>query len=74
MIFQGRSPTALCEQLRDPSRNGGKDLTALLEHVEHDPLVLWGWQPGGKRTLPPMSHEAFVRAFRAWVNADGACP
>ncbi len=74
MVFQRRSLTALCEQLKDPERNGHKDFTALLEHVEHDPLVLWGWQPGGKRTLPPLDHGAFVAAFKTWVASGGACP
>jgi hypothetical protein len=74
MVFQGKSLRALCEQLKDPAATGGKDLAALLHHVEHDPLVLWGWNPGGKRTRPPVTHPAFVAAFRTWVASDGACP
>ncbi|HWU85881.1 MAG TPA: Isoquinoline 1-oxidoreductase subunit, partial [Kofleriaceae bacterium] len=54
MVFQGRTVTALCEQLKDPAQNGGKTLAQLLEHVSHDPLVLWGWSPGGKRPTPPL--------------------
>jgi len=74
MVFQNKSLTALCEQLKDPERNGHKDESALLEHVGHDPLVLWGWQPGGKRTLPPLSHAAFVAAFKTWTASGSACP
>jgi hypothetical protein len=74
MVFQGKSPTALCEQLKDPKQNNGKDLAGLLEHVSHDKLVLWGWDPGGKRTVPPLPHDKFVAAFAAWVASDGACP
>lgn len=74
MVFQGRSVGALCAQLKDPAQNGHRSLDALLEHVEHDPLVLWGWQPGGNRSRPPLSHEDFVSAFRAWVRSGGACP
>jgi len=74
MVFQGKSPTALCEQLRDPAQTHGKNLAALLEHVTHDPLVLWGWDPGARRTLPPLDHAAFVAAFTAWVASAGACP
>jgi hypothetical protein len=73
-VFQGKSPTALCEQLRDPARNNHRTLADLLEHVSHDPLVLWGWEPGGKRTLPPLTHDAFVAAFTTWVAGGGACP
>jgi hypothetical protein len=74
MVFQGKTPTALCEQLKNPAHNGGKTLAQLLDHVSHDPLVLWGWQPGGKRQAPPLPHDKFVAAFTAWVAADGACP
>jgi hypothetical protein len=74
MIFEGRSLTALCEQLKDPERNGHKSLQQLHEHVTSDPLVLWGWSPGGKRTLPPLPHARFVAAFGTWVASGGACP
>lgn len=74
MVFQGKTPTALCEQLKDPKQTNGKDLGALLEHVTHDKLVLWAWSPGGKRTLPPLPHDRFVAAFAAWVDSGGACP
>ena len=74
MVFQGKTPRALCEQLKDPAATGGKDLAGLLHHVEEDALVLWGWNPGGKRKKPPVSHAAFVAAFRTWVASGGACP
>ncbi|MDB5215372.1 MAG: hypothetical protein JWO86_3299 [Myxococcaceae bacterium] len=74
MVFEGKSLTALCEQLKNPETNGHKDFAALLEHVDHDPLVLWGWQPGGKRTLPPLPHADFVAAFKLWSASGGACP
>jgi hypothetical protein len=74
LVFQGKSATQLCEQLKDPARNGRKTLAQLVEHVSHDPLVLWGWQPGGKRSLPPVPHAQFVTAFTTWVNAGAPCP
>jgi len=74
MVFEGKTVTELCEQLKDPARNGRRSLAMLLDHVAHDPLVLWGWDPGGKRTTPPLSHDKLVAAFTAWAAADGACP
>jgi hypothetical protein len=74
MVFEGKSPRELCEQLNDPKQTNGKDLAALLHHVSEDALVKWGWDPGGNRTRPPLSHEAFVEAFRTWVESGGACP
>ena len=74
MVFQGKTVTALCEQLKDPAHNGQKTLAQLLEHVSHDPLVLWGWSPGGERSTPPLPHDKFVTAFSTWVASGGACP
>jgi hypothetical protein len=74
LVFQGLTPSQLCEQMKDPARNGQKDAQALLDHVEHDPLVLWGWEPGGRRTTPPLSHEAFVSAWKTWTSAGRVCP
>ncbi len=73
-VFEGRTPAELCRQLNDPRKTGGRDLDKLLEHVSTDPLVLWGWKPGGKRTPPPISHERFVASFKTWVASNGACP
>lgn len=74
MVFQGRTAARLCQQLKDPAQNGGKNLAQLLDHVTSDPLVRWGWAPGKGRTLPPLSHERFVAAFKAWVDSGAACP
>ena len=74
MVFQGLSPTQLCEQVKDPERNGHRDLAALEEHMTHDPLVLWGWAPGGKRTLPPLDQPTFAAAVHARGAPGGPCP
>jgi hypothetical protein len=74
LVFEGRSESELCEQLKRPGDNGYKTLDQLQHHVAEDALVLWGWKPGGERTKPPLSHEEFVAAFDAWVNSGGACP
>lgn len=73
-VFVGLTPSALCAQLKDPAKTGNRDLAQLLDHVTNDALVKWGWAPGGKRSLPPLSHAKFVAAFKTWVDSDGACP
>jgi hypothetical protein len=57
--WQGRSFGAICMQIKDPARNGGRDMTALLQHVAQDSLVGWAWRPGGARTPAPGSQAAF---------------
>jgi hypothetical protein len=74
LIFQGLSVSALCANLKNPDKNGHRNLEAILEHVSRDPLVLWAWAPGGKRTVPPLTHERFVAAAATWVASGGACP
>jgi hypothetical protein len=73
MVFVGVPPGALCEQLKDPARNGGKDATALRVHLD-DPLVTWAWTPGFGRKPPPISHKDFVAAFETWVAGGMPCP
>jgi hypothetical protein len=74
LVFVGRSPQELCEQLRDPARNGGMDLPRLITHVSTDPLVLWGWSPGYGRRPVAIPHAEFVAAFTRWAKAGAPCP
>lgn len=74
LVFQGRSPRELADQLKDAKRNGGKTLEQLVEHVSTDALVLWAWEPGDGRTKPPLSHAEFAKIFRKWVEKGAASP
>jgi hypothetical protein len=74
MIFQGRAPSQLCLQLKDPRQNGGMMKEQLIAHVSSDSLVLWGWNPGEGRTKPPLTHEVFVEKVTEWLDKGGACP
>jgi hypothetical protein len=74
LIFEGRSSRELCEQLKRPRDNGFKTLAAMRHHIAEDALVLWGWNPGGGRSTPPVPHDDFVAAFDAWLAAGAVCP
>jgi hypothetical protein len=74
LVFESKSPRELADQLKDPKRNGGKTLEQLVEHVTHDKLVLWGWEPGDGRTTPRLSHDEFAKKFREWVEKGAALP
>ena len=73
MVFIGLSEGELCGRLKDKSRNGGRDLAALVHHID-DQLVRWGWDPGVGRAPVPVPYEEFVAKFRAWADAGGPCP
>jgi hypothetical protein len=74
MVFVGRSPAALCRQIKDPKQNGGRSLEKLLDHVANDDLVGWGWNPGDGRTLPPFSRQDTVAQMKIWIEGGAACP
>jgi len=73
LVFIGLTPGALCEQIKDPARNGGKDSPALRAHLE-DPLVVWGWSPGFGRAAIPVAREGFLEAWETWTSAGTPCP
>lgn len=74
MTWQGRSLKQICQQLKDPKRNGGKTLAQIVEHMGHDPLVGWAWNPGGTRTPAPGTQQQLGALMQAWVDAGAHCP
>jgi hypothetical protein len=74
MAWQGKSLAAICEQIKDRSRNGGRTMAELVDHMAEDELVGWGWNPGGKRTPVPGTQAQFGALFQAWVEAGAYCP
>ena len=73
MVFEGRSPYELAKQLVDPKQNGHKDIKKLIEHADDD-LVLAGWNMGEGRTLPPLSHAEFKKAWITWLKTGAFAP
>ena len=74
MVFEGRSPKQLCEQLKNPGQNGHRSPAEVLDHVRDAPLVKWGWDPGEGRTPAPLTHEEFVSLMKEWIDKGQACP
>ena len=74
MAWVGKTPRAICEQLKDPARNGGKTLAQIVEHNQHDALVAWGWSPGADREPAPGNQQVFGLLVAAWVESGAECP
>jgi hypothetical protein len=74
MAWQGRTLGQICVQIKDPARNGGKDMPALISHVSQDTLVGWAWAPGADRIPAPGTQKEFGALIKAWAAAGGACP
>ncbi len=74
MAWFGKSSKQICEQIKDPARNGGRDFEALANHIRDDKLVAWGWDPGPGREPAPFSADETFRALQAWTAAGAPCP
>ncbi|CAN5871296.1 hypothetical protein BH11MYX4_BH11MYX4_63390 [soil metagenome] len=74
MAWVDRTPHAICEQVKDRARNGGKTLAEIVEHSAHDPLVAWGWAPGHGRAPAPGSQAQFAELMAAWTESGAECP
>ncbi len=74
MAWQGFSVGEICRQIKDPARNGGKDLAAIVHHSAEDHLVGWGWNPGAGRTPAPGTQAEFGALMKAWVDTGAYCP
>lgn len=74
MGWVGLNVSEICEQIKDPERNGDRTLAELHEHNAEDGLVGWGWHPGEGRTPVPGSQEQFGELTQAWIDAGAGCP
>lgn len=72
--WQGLTDADLCTTLKDQSKNGGKDMAKLVDHMTNDKLVLWGWEPGADRVPITPPHPEFVTQLNAWAKAGAPCP
>ena len=74
MVWFEKSSAAICEQLKDPARNGGRTLADIEEHVARDALVAWGWNPGPGREPAPYSAAQTAQFIAEWAEAGAPCP
>ncbi len=69
----GKSTVEICNQLRDPDRNGGRDFQEIASHLDHDLILHWAWNPGGGREPAPYSLQEHVDDVLAWGVAGYPC-
>ena len=74
MVWLGKSPAAICTQIKDPGRNGGRTLAMIQDHVAHDALVGWAWQPGAGRAPAPGTQAELGALVQAWIDTGAECP
>jgi hypothetical protein len=74
MAWQGKTLHAICEQIKDPKRNGGRSLADLHIHMSTDKLVGWAWNPGPGRIPAPGTQAEFGQLIQAWISSGASCP
>jgi len=73
MAWEGLGDGELCRALKEPRRNGGRTMSALVRHMTEDQLVQWAWNPGD-RLAPPVPQFDFHEAVRQWARTGAVCP
>jgi hypothetical protein len=74
MAWEGKSVGEICEQIKDPARNGGRDLALLRDHIANDDLVGWAWHPGEGRQPALGSQKELGDLVQAWIDLGAVCP
>lgn len=74
MAWQTKSLAEICTQIKDTTRNGGRELADIHEHVSQDPLVGWAWHPGAGRVPAPGTQAEFGKLIEAWIATGAQCP
>ncbi|MBX9910799.1 MAG: Isoquinoline 1-oxidoreductase subunit [Beijerinckiaceae bacterium] len=74
MGWQGRTLGQICEQIKDPGRNGGRSLAQIKSHMAEDHLVGWAWHPGDGREPAPGTQAQFGGLIDAWIATGANCP
>jgi hypothetical protein len=74
MGWEGKTVAQICEQIKDPARNGGRSLDDIVHHVGDDHLVGWAWAPGAGRQPAPGTQAQAGALLDAWVKTGAVCP
>jgi hypothetical protein len=74
----GKDSPSICDQMRDPERNGGRGGQGLVEHILHDAeikaFITWGFDPGGGREPAPGTMQDHLNDMVTWTTAGMPCP
>lgn len=69
----GKSSVEVCNQLRDPERNGGRTFEEIAGHLGHDVILHWAWEPGEGREPAPYSLQEHATDVLTWGVAGMPC-
>ena len=70
----GKSTHDICAQLSNRETNGDRGYLELAEHLDHDVILHWAWNPGGTREPAPYSLQDHINDILLWGVAGMPCP
>lgn len=70
----GMSSNHICNQIKDPQRNGNRSIRDVAAHLGHDAVLRWAWSPGGNREPPPRTLQEAMDNLMKWAAAGAPCP
>ena len=74
MGWIGLSDDQIAKNLMNKKLNGNRSPKDLVEHMAHDSLVLWGWNPGKGRKTPPVELAEWRIVLKEWLENGAAIP
>jgi hypothetical protein len=74
MQWFGKRSAEVCQQVKDPARNGNRTVVEIARHVANDRLVAWGWAPGPGRSAAPYSAAEVATYLKLWDESGAPCP
>lgn len=74
MAWEGKTAAEICEQIKDPARNGGRKIEDLIDHIGKDTLVGRAWPPGFGRSAAPGTHQKPEPSSRPGQRAERPAP
>jgi hypothetical protein len=74
MVWLGKTPSEICAEVKDTTRNGGRTLAQIQSHIASDKLVAWGWAPGGDRKPAAGTQQLAGALAQAWIDTGAECP
>jgi len=76
MVWWKKSSAEICEQIKDPERNGDRTLEEVAVHVRDDGLVAWAWawDPGPGCEPAPGSAQETHDLLVKWTAEGAPCP
>ncbi|MEM9454768.1 MAG: Isoquinoline 1-oxidoreductase subunit [Myxococcota bacterium] len=72
--WEGKSAGEICEQIKDPARNGNRSLADIEKHMAEDHFIEWSWAPGAGRQPAPGDHDTFAALISEWIKTGAVCP